>query len=191
MSYQKVILIGNVGRDPAIRYMEKRPMAAFSYFSAKSALASHMTMLCHSVRFTGSVAPDGMNVSVVASENAAIGRFSIYRMAGSEFDNFTGGSRAIADAIVKATKDGAFSLVGGGDSVLVLGFLHDVQSQIQLVGLTDTLADVSAHGFCECIGHALLKTAPSLWLAAVTLWLASTSSVWLTRSAMCLPAAAH
>ena len=34
-----------------------------------------------------------------------------------EFDNFTGGSRAIADAIVKATKDGAFSLVGGGDSV--------------------------------------------------------------------------
>ncbi|MCM1348398.1 MAG: phosphoglycerate kinase [Firmicutes bacterium] len=34
-----------------------------------------------------------------------------------EFDNFTGGSRAIADAIVEATKNGAFSLVGGGDSV--------------------------------------------------------------------------
>lgn len=34
-----------------------------------------------------------------------------------EFDNFTGGSRAIADAVVKATKEGAFSLVGGGDSV--------------------------------------------------------------------------
>ena len=34
-----------------------------------------------------------------------------------EFDNFTAGSRAIADAIVKATKNGAFSLVGGGDSV--------------------------------------------------------------------------
>ncbi|MDE6310996.1 MAG: phosphoglycerate kinase [Muribaculaceae bacterium] len=34
-----------------------------------------------------------------------------------EFDNFTAGSRAIADAIVKATADGAFSLVGGGDSV--------------------------------------------------------------------------
>lgn len=34
-----------------------------------------------------------------------------------EFDNFTAGSRAIADAIVEATKDGAFSLVGGGDSV--------------------------------------------------------------------------
>jgi single-strand DNA-binding protein len=30
MSYQKVILIGNVGRDPAIRYVEKRPVATFS-----------------------------------------------------------------------------------------------------------------------------------------------------------------
>lgn len=34
-----------------------------------------------------------------------------------EFDNFTAGSRAIAEAIVEATKNGAFSLVGGGDSV--------------------------------------------------------------------------
>ncbi|MDY4461529.1 MAG: phosphoglycerate kinase [Sodaliphilus sp.] len=34
-----------------------------------------------------------------------------------EFDNFAVGSKAIADAIVDATKNGAFSLVGGGDSV--------------------------------------------------------------------------
>ncbi|MBD5370102.1 MAG: phosphoglycerate kinase [Bacteroides sp.] len=34
-----------------------------------------------------------------------------------EFDNFTAGSKAIADAIVEATDNGAFSLVGGGDSV--------------------------------------------------------------------------
>ena len=34
-----------------------------------------------------------------------------------EFDNFTGGSRAIAEAVVEATANGAFSLVGGGDSV--------------------------------------------------------------------------
>lgn len=34
-----------------------------------------------------------------------------------EFENFTRGSRAIADAIVEATDNGAFSLVGGGDSV--------------------------------------------------------------------------
>ena len=32
-----------------------------------------------------------------------------------EFDNFTAGSRAIANAIVEATNNGAFSLVGGGD----------------------------------------------------------------------------
>ena len=34
-----------------------------------------------------------------------------------EFDNFAGGSKAIAEAIAKATKNGAFSLIGGGDSV--------------------------------------------------------------------------
>ena len=34
-----------------------------------------------------------------------------------EFDNFAVGSRAVSDAIVDATKKGAFSLVGGGDSV--------------------------------------------------------------------------
>lgn len=34
-----------------------------------------------------------------------------------EFDNFDGGSRAVSNAIVEATKKGAFSLVGGGDSV--------------------------------------------------------------------------
>ena len=34
-----------------------------------------------------------------------------------EFENFTSGSRSVANAIVEATKKGAFSLVGGGDSV--------------------------------------------------------------------------
>ena len=34
-----------------------------------------------------------------------------------EFDNFSHGSRAVGEAIVEATKNGAFSLVGGGDSV--------------------------------------------------------------------------
>ncbi|MDD4801230.1 MAG: phosphoglycerate kinase, partial [Proteiniphilum sp.] len=34
-----------------------------------------------------------------------------------EFDNFDKGSRAVSNAIVEATKKGAFSLVGGGDSV--------------------------------------------------------------------------
>ena len=34
-----------------------------------------------------------------------------------EFENFEKGSRAVAEAIVTATKKGAFSLIGGGDSV--------------------------------------------------------------------------
>ncbi len=34
-----------------------------------------------------------------------------------EFDTFAGGSKAIAEAIAEATANGAFSLIGGGDSV--------------------------------------------------------------------------
>ena len=34
-----------------------------------------------------------------------------------EFDNFDQGSRAVAEAIVEATEKGAFSLIGGGDTV--------------------------------------------------------------------------
>ncbi|MBD5356601.1 MAG: phosphoglycerate kinase [Bacteroides sp.] len=53
-----------------------------------------------------------------------------------EFDNFTGGSRAIADAIVKATDNGAFSLVGGGDSVAC----------VNKFGLADSVSYVSTGG---------------------------------------------
>lgn len=46
-----------------------------------------------------------------------------------EMDNFSHGSRAIAEAIVKATQKGAYSLIGGGDSVACInkfGFANDV-----------------------------------------------------------------
>jgi phosphoglycerate kinase len=37
-----------------------------------------------------------------------------------EFSNFEDGTKAVADSIVEATKKGAFSLVGGGDSVAAI-----------------------------------------------------------------------
>ena len=53
-----------------------------------------------------------------------------------EFDNFTAGSRAIADAIAKATANGAFSLIGGGDSVAC----------INKFGMADKVSYISTGG---------------------------------------------
>ena len=53
-----------------------------------------------------------------------------------EFDNFAGGSQAIAEAIAEATKEGAFSLIGGGDSVAC----------INKFGLADQVSYISTGG---------------------------------------------
>ncbi|CDN32014.1 Phosphoglycerate kinase [Mucinivorans hirudinis] len=53
-----------------------------------------------------------------------------------EFDNFAGGSRAIAQAIVEATAQGAYSLIGGGDSVAC----------INKFGMADKVSYVSTGG---------------------------------------------
>lgn len=41
-----------------------------------------------------------------------------------EMPKFSEGTKAVADAIVKATENGAFSLIGGGDSVAAINQLH-------------------------------------------------------------------
>jgi len=53
-----------------------------------------------------------------------------------EFDTFAQGSKAIAEAIAAATKDSAFSLIGGGDSVAC----------INKFGLADQVSYVSTGG---------------------------------------------
>lgn len=53
-----------------------------------------------------------------------------------EMDNFAKGTKAIADAIVTATEKGAFSLIGGGDSV----------AAINKYGLADKVSYVSTGG---------------------------------------------
>ena len=53
-----------------------------------------------------------------------------------EFDNFKAGSRAIAEAIAKATANGAFSLIGGGDSVAC----------INKFGMADQVSYISTGG---------------------------------------------
>lgn len=53
-----------------------------------------------------------------------------------EFDNFTAGSKAIAEAIAKATAAGAYSLIGGGDSVAC----------INKFGMADQVSYISTGG---------------------------------------------
>lgn len=53
-----------------------------------------------------------------------------------EFDNFVGGSKAIAMAVAEATKEGAYSLIGGGDSVAC----------VNKFGLADQVSYISTGG---------------------------------------------
>lgn len=53
-----------------------------------------------------------------------------------EFDNFCAGSRAIGEAVAAATKEGAFSLIGGGDSVAC----------VNKFGLADQVSYISTGG---------------------------------------------
>ncbi len=49
-----------------------------------------------------------------------------------EFDNFSEGSRQVAEAIVEATRNGAFSLIGGGDSAACIAKFN-MEDQVSYV----------------------------------------------------------
>ena len=53
-----------------------------------------------------------------------------------EMSNFASGTKAVAEALVKATENGAFTLVGGGDSV----------AAINQLGMADKVSYVSTGG---------------------------------------------
>ena len=53
-----------------------------------------------------------------------------------EFDNFSAGSRAVGEAVAEATAEGAFSLIGGGDSVAC----------VNKFGLVDKVSYISTGG---------------------------------------------
>ena len=85
---------------------------------------------------------EGLDAGPIAQKNfaAAIDGAKTILWNGSagvfEFDNFCGGSRAIGEAIAKATAEGAFSLIGGGDSVAC----------VNKFGLADKVSYISTGG---------------------------------------------
>jgi phosphoglycerate kinase len=81
------------------------------------------------------IGPDSIAAFCAAIENAKTilwnGPMGVF-----EFSNFAAGTNAVAQAVVKATQNGAFSLIGGGDSA----------SAINKAGLSDQVSFVSTGG---------------------------------------------
>ena len=81
------------------------------------------------------IGPDSIEAFCAAIESAKTilwnGPMGVF-----EFSNFAAGTNAVANAVVKATENGAFSLIGGGDSA----------SAINKAGLSDKVSFVSTGG---------------------------------------------
>ena len=75
---------------------------------------------------------------VLASDKRGDGHHEVWNGPAGVFecDDFTAGSRAIGEAIAEATAEGAFSLIGGGDSVAC----------VNKFGLADKVSYISTGG---------------------------------------------
>lgn len=125
--------------DTAIRIIEKAKKLGVELILAKDTLCGKEfsneteTIICPASNVEENYM--GMDIGPEASSdfaNAIEGCKTILwngPMGVFEFDKFTGGSIAVAKAIVKATENGAYSLIGGGDSVACvtkLGYTNNV-----------------------------------------------------------------
>ena len=72
-----------------------------------------------------------------------------------ENDNFSNGTDRIAEAISKATKNGAFSLIGGGDSVASIKHRKNNISHISTGG--GALLDYISKGFLPSLDLLKIK----------------------------------
>ena len=74
-----------------------------------------------------------------------------------EFDKFAAGTKAVAEAIVKATDHGAFSLIGGGDSAAAINKFHLGKKFLMSAPVAEHYSNTSKEKFSRCRRYQFLK----------------------------------
>lgn len=103
------------------------------YFSIDTVAADKFSNDARREIYKSTQIPDDMEGMDIGLETCSLYRDIILKsatilwngpMGVFEMDNFSNGTFAIADAIAKATEKGAFSLIGGGDTVSAINKFH-------------------------------------------------------------------
>jgi phosphoglycerate kinase len=106
------------------------------YFSIDTVAADKFSNDARREIYKSTEIPDDMEGMDIGLETCSLYRDIIMKsatilwngpMGVFEMDNFSNGTFAIADAIAKATEKGAFSLIGGGDTVSAINKFHLVE----------------------------------------------------------------
>ncbi len=106
------------------------------YFSIDTVAADKFSNDARREIYKSTEIPDDMEGMDIGLETCSLYRDIILKsatilwngpMGVFEMDNFSNGTFAIADAIAKATERGAFSLIGGGDTVSAINKFHLVE----------------------------------------------------------------